>query len=146
MSHAHKTLKNDESHALDVDKIVHAACNMHRNESMVENESMISNSKVVPNIVEKKITRRREGHSITPRARRRMTISNSPGESGSIRKYLRSRKECSSVGSLPLDGIKDEKASKVGENTYTFGHQGGHEKQLMDPSLARTPGKATSQN
>ena len=77
---------------------------------------------------------------------RRMTISNSPGESGSIRKYLRSRKECSSVGSLPLDGIKDEKASKVGENTYTFGHQGGHEKQLMDPSLARTPGKATSQN
>ena len=119
---------------------------MHRNQSMVVDESVVENAKVGSIIDEKKISRGSEGYSATPRARRRMTISNSPGESGSIRKYLRSRKECSSVGSLPLDGIKDEKASKVGENTYTFGHQGGHEKQLMDPSLARTPGKATSQN
>ena len=75
-----------------------------------------------------------------------MTISYSPGESGSICKYLRSRKECSSVGSLPRGGIKDVKASKVDENTYTSGHQGGYVKQLMDPSLAKTHGKATSQN
>ena len=66
LSHARKTLKNDESQALYVDKIVHAACNMHRNESMVGNESVVSNAKVVSNIDEKKITRRREGHSTTP--------------------------------------------------------------------------------
>ena len=59
LSHAHKTLKNDESHALDVDKIVHAACNMHKNESMVGNKSVVSNTKVVSIINEKKITRRR---------------------------------------------------------------------------------------